>query len=1231
KQPGPEIEVDLEILAAKAESSLGNREQAGQRLDFLLEKLASDYWRRREVMSLRINLLASDAEREAMLAKAKAAYEANPKNESAVLDYAELLAASELRRDAVKVLRLAAAELPESERLEKKTLELLERAGDDGELEDYLAARLNQFPGRDDLRFRLAKVQFLLAKPKKADANFRQVLQRMPEENRGARLLELARFLRQSNLVSLAVPLFNEFLQDHPDRLDVRRELAETHLALRERNASRGVVAGMDVTGAEIENFLDVVQFMIREEFYPEAKAALEKRLQSDPENFELRLMLASVMGKTGDRKTAMSLLETTRALADTNARYTRWLEAGMEVHELFDNVGLFFDSEQARFNAVGEENWTAQQLENFVTLCTVGERKKLTGRVAQAIRTRLEVESIAPDVRLQLRLLLVKALESIPGRAPEIEEQLKLLAEEDETRGDEYALRRALLYHSLSRPDLAAQALSGVTVENVSDTSVLRAAVPVFIEFGLAKSAEAALRHVTETEPAELQNWEKRLSLLAALGEEGELRKVIRDLLAGVDRVDLSTESVETLRWHLLDSHWRSVAALLARNTPESLAEVLPLLESVHRESSDRDRLWSLWARAYVLNSLGRVPERDAAIEELTATAFRSRDETEPNGAGETKIVFPDGLAISLSAAMDLLTGNTTEPGSDPAETSGPIANLQAAWAFEVDPGASVLQIEPIGTGWLLVLDDRGTMYCVDTVSGKLRWRERYGLPSLNGNGAGMSGANRSNAGSGTTMSGGSGIQIANQFYRVHQSGSSMTVQQLFAPYQTATLGASGGSISGAAAGNSTGWDATPVKLVRQFTTDHESTFYLTFGTEIRAFSAETGRFLWLADMGDENGREAGQSRISSTAVPGVTLKRDGNRLIAFSPATGTAAGVSADTGKLLWRRQLKADPGTDGTVFSLNSGLSLDSGRAFLIGAESAILDAASGETIWEFDSNAVRTFPVGLRHVPVERSDREGNPDAEADRQAVERALASVAAPVRPGFLNHLAESGTRHNSVKQFTANRGALVAPAVNWSASRLQNDTPAFADLSGDRMLLMDEFGVREISLRFPLKSRRFPVTGTYLGTAGDSAWFLNRDSITRLDFGVLDSGDQSIFTIALAGLAQDGRSGATLSGSRVYVTGPGGIAIFNAHSGKLIHESVWPEGFAEYRGKHGGVNRGSGLRYVVQGVIVPRAGLSANCVPLRDRTAGETLYSVIGKSSVVALRSPRPVPNPAD
>ncbi|MCP5550980.1 MAG: PQQ-binding-like beta-propeller repeat protein [Akkermansiaceae bacterium] len=1225
KEPGPEVGVEIEILSAKVQGALGARAAAGERLDALMTKLAPDYWRRSEIMNLRVNLLANDGERRRLLTETRERFEASPENETAVLEYAEILAASERRREAAKVLTGAMKVLPASERIEQRCLEILDRIGNPKETEAFLRERLEAYPERGDLRYRLARAEFLLGKQAEAHDDLKMALAGTDAEESERRLLDLARFLRGESLYEEAASIFRQFLESHPERFEVRRELAEVLLVREDRSAARSVLKDLPVEAAAIENLLDLVQFMLKEGFLAEARGALEARLTLTPEHLGLRLQLASVFAKAGDRGRSEEALAAARGLADTPARYTEWLEAGMAVHENFDDAEMFFDAEQLRFlGGEGEAIWTPDRVEMFLSFCEIGERNRLGDRVTQVLRNQLAAGDLPDELRVRLRKLLVKALEKSPDHVVEVEQQLRQLSADDPAGSADYDLRRALLYHTQQRPDLAQETLAAVEIHDIADASLLRAAYPVLVEYGMLAGAKTALEAVTEKDPSDLINWEKRLSLLAAMGSESELRNAIRSLLAGVERVELGAESIRALRLHLLDSHWRSIARQLARADPESLAQTLELLDSVDREAvGTEDRLWALWARAWVLGSLGRADSRDAVIADLEVTARESGEES-------GSIAFPDGLAISIESALALLREGGDGPALEPRVgdfSEGPLAGLAMDWAFEVEPGAKIVDLRPV-PGALFLLDDRGTLYRVDLESGKLLWRERYGLPEE------KDGIDRGLSGQG----GAANLSISTNLYQVKQQGTSITVQQLVAPFGTATLGPGGASLG--ASGNG---DLTAVRKVRQFAIDPEGRqIVLPFGDRLLAVSGEDGRLLWNAELGTDPGEIERPSANPAQADPDLFLGIDGERVVAVRPAAMIAAAFDRAGGKLLWRRALGTGPaeaeaalssagssgggatGAEGS-YSLNSGAVMDGDRLLVYGRRSLILDTSTGEPIWTFDGGGVRTFPVSL--LPVSATAAEAKPGEEPAS-----ALGGTPGGVAPrtGMLDHLAEVLDRQEAAKAFLQYRGALVAPAVHWSAARLAGTGAAEVAISENRIFLMSSNGVRRVSLDLPLASRSMPATGVFIGVSGSHAWFLDGATLHHLDFG---SGKR--FQVLLGSTLGEKETRGLLSGSRLYLMGDRGVLVLNARTGSRIATFSWPEAMLSYADRQGlEMGRGqvpetSGARAatapvverVWQGVVPRNPGAPPYCFPFRDRVRGDRLFVLLGNSRVAALR----------
>src|SRR5690606_32584477 len=124
----------------------------------------------------RVAMMESNAEREAKLKAARAAWAAAPASEAAALDLAEWLIACELRTEALRVLREAGEKLPESTRLEAATLDLLDRLADERGVAEYLQTRLAAQPRRDDLAWRLVRALYAVGAREEAAAAFESLL-----------------------------------------------------------------------------------------------------------------------------------------------------------------------------------------------------------------------------------------------------------------------------------------------------------------------------------------------------------------------------------------------------------------------------------------------------------------------------------------------------------------------------------------------------------------------------------------------------------------------------------------------------------------------------------------------------------------------------------------------------------------------------------------------------------------------------------------------------------------------------------------------------------------------------------------------------------------------------------------------------------------------------------------------------------------------------------------------
>ncbi|MDF1813692.1 MAG: PQQ-binding-like beta-propeller repeat protein [Verrucomicrobiales bacterium] len=1131
----PEQKVEANVLAAKAETALGKTAEAGKRLDGILAKLAPDHHRRNEVMSLRISVIASDEDRLALLDKNRKAYESTPEKETAILDYAEILIAGGNTDEALKILKKGSIDLPESDQIEKLALQLLEKRTNRQDLIDYLGSRLEVHPGRTDLRYKLVKAHYQKDDPLAAEQDFNLVLASLEGKAKSDRILDLARFLRSVEKEKQAVKHYEAFLKLEPARLDVTRELCEIYLEDGLEEQVKKILAGTSAKGVEMENLLDLSQFLVDENFFGPSEAILQDFIStSSALPFEPGLSLARVRSELGNREEATSLLDELRKQTDTPARYKSWLNIGLLISDNFGSVDSFFDSEQARFN-FSDDEWTIERIEKFLYLCEAGERRQLTSRVSAAIKNRLQSESIDTAMRIKLRQLLVRTLEKDALKAAEVEDQLKALAKEDPERINEYDLQRALLYHNVQRPDLATAILEKLNLEKVESASLLRDSYRMLIEFGDRKLAGAALAAVTRLEPADLFSWERRLSLLAAERNESEFRAAIRSLLQGIAQRGKAAEWREdtkrSLYWHLLDSYWRSIAEIVANES--RYAEVLPLLEAVEREAQGHDLLWLNWARAWIFDRLGRTAERDNAVKQLAL-----RLDTDP----ATLLSFPDGLTIPLASALAALDGTNKSRNSDAPKPKLPLLGLpKIDWGFEIEPGAGILQMEPSGKD-LMVLDDRGNVYRVDSNSGKLLWKKNLGIPRL-------------------------------------PTSKTAEAASVDAPISAGK--------------------------VRQMITAGDR-FLLSSGSELLAYDCKDAALLWKASLPPSGGN------TETNSIPDIQFTGENGTIVVFEPRTDILIGIDAATGKLLWENTISSSEKPNSNLVSMNTGISVKNGRILVFGSNSAIYDLSTGDKLWSFSGEEVRVFPITLREQREDLSEEELVTLEQNKPRPVWAPIAPGSRRYNMSYLSPEPEDG----EIMSFLDYPGSLLAPAVDWAKHRQVTGENAHAHLADDFLWLMDSRGLRLVSINLPLASRQFEVAGTFLGEESQHAWVLNQTDLFHADGS---TGSVRSYSVANLG----GNITGTVVAGRVYIRGSGGVAVYNAISGKRISGANWDPGMITYLSD---LPLSPPLKFSWQGIVKRTApGYPAYCYPMCDLVAEGKYFSVFGGNRIVAVSDQTP------
>lgn len=1220
----PEAGVEAEILAARAEAALDQPEAAGKRLDEVLAMLAPDHWRRPEVFSLRVSVFASEEEREKLLANARSAYEEEPSSERAALDYADHLAAAERRKEARRVLAESSLRLTESAILERRALEEFRRDGASDGFVRFLEGMLELHPERSPLRFELVKALFALGRNLEAHQDLKSVLAGLDGAEASALLLELARHLQSIDRSGPAAEVLAAYVRENPDRLDVVRELVELHLENGNEKAARDLLAGIEGTEGEGENFLDLAAFLAESDFLPAAQRLTEARFRAEPENFEAGLLLLGILAESGDPRGAEERTAETRKMADTPERYRRWLEASLAAHAKFERAGSFFDSEESRYAYSGEE-WTPERVGRFLALCEVAGARRLSDRVANALRSQLEAEGVDGELRLRLRRLLVEALADRPESAAEVEDQLALLAEEDPEREEEYRLRLAVAHHRAGRIAEAEEGIAAADWEQVGDAGILRDALPLALEYGYLHEAGNILAAINRLEPNDVFSWEKRLALLAASERERDFRAVVRELLGEGSRLRLRESSRSALRAQMLDSYWRSISEIVSGGRGARILEALPLLDAADREPREaRENLWLRWTRACVLRLGGREEEAAEAMEsfhELAVQAMEKPSAGEDSGQEGATLAFPDGLSLPLEQAEQVWKSLPLGGAGEPAPLPEASAALQQApamrWAYELEPGARLSAFRIAGPD-VLALDNRGRVHRIDRDTGKRIWRKSLGLPPVP-----MAGGGAERAGQG----------------RPGEKGES-----------------GNGDIS------ATDREAIEALCSRGLETDGER-FFLAFGDELRAYRIADGELAWKAPLLDPEpgknatagaGRNGSASPAAETfsaagALPRTSLALAGERVFAISPRDGLLAAFGAANGKLLWQQPLGVDPGVHpdsagdagGTVdddraalFSLNTGLSADRDRVFAYGERAAVFDAATGELSWSFDGHRVEALPAEIREERFsdegEGEDRvltfageSGRTDGERDRPA-ESGHGDDSDGSRPLFhppgrtpllFDHLHLRTADAERASAALGGPSLFLAPAVRWARARLHPPAPAAGRLADGHLWLMDRRGLLRISLALPLAARQLPARGAFLGAVGKHAWFLEKDALVHADFRQNRSRRHP-----LGDLAGEGDLRGRIAGARVHVRGERGVRIFNAYTGHRVAEWDWPEVFGAYLAEET-VPRGDGEAppHTWDGAIGRSApGHPRECVPLLDEIEGSDYLTSFGRRVLV-------------
>lgn len=1161
----PEDTVEADLLLAKSLAETGNRADAGRILDSLLSKLAPDYWRRREIMSLRVSVVANQQEREELLDRFRKQYEAKPEDETRVLDYAEMLAASEQLSEAANVLIAGAGVLPKSARIEARAIELLESLGDYAATKAFLEKRLEENPDRSDLRFELVKADYALGNDADADQDFRTVVAGLKPEEASAKILELQRFLRSIDRIEAAGKYLERYVRNFPAHLDVARELLEIYLATEETDRVPGLVSQLDIKGAATENALDLADFLIGNEFPVPARDVLLARLSVEPDNFDLGLLLVEVLGELGDQGGGERQIARLREAADTTARYKAWLDAAIAANEKFETLSRFFDEEQNRFS-FSDGKWDEDKIEKFLLLGEAGKRVMQTDRITREIQDRLKQPGLEAALKVRLRKFLVGLFSGKDGAEPEVENQLKILEKEDPDNLANYTLERALLYYRGQRMDLAGQLLDSVNYEDVSSPNLLRDAVPALIEFEFFQRAEQALSVINRLVPEDVFSWEKRLSLLAATGEEQAFRTVIRTLRNGETGMRLRDLSRDSLLEHLIGSYWRSIAGLLANSDSENVEEVLPMLASIERESnSPHIYFWTEWCRAYVLTVLKRSNEAQDALKRFDEIARRQ---------SMADVQFPDGLVLAVSSSATLLdrVANSKRPLPGRDDASFLLSNVELKWGFEIAEGFEIASFYE-SNGYVVVLDTSGSVHTLDLKTGKLLWSEQFG-------------------------SGGGGSRTV----------SADLFENLEYPTPTyrepAPISSAGRAVSG-------------------FTVVADRIFLLG-ETSLNAYSVPTGELLWEGELPLELGRNSKGPSLSGSGA-GAYLAANSDFAVVLNAESDSVVCFDSESGKLLWNRSKNGFESDDIGFSAVNTGLSLSEDLVFAYGTRPCIYDAETGVPMWVLDGGSPAPFPIVLREtkevVEEEETETSATEEGKGSDWRVGAPASGVSSSYRAiDFFSPLSGRGALLSGA--FNESSG-LVGPATYWAADREGADYPAYAALGAGDLWLMGKASVRRVSTILPVASHELPAEGVFIGALENHAWFLSDGYLVHSDFL-----RNRVTRLSISELGHSSQIRTCMAGNQIVLRGRGGFVVVNALTGTVLGKSVWPEPLITYLGDQLAGEGDVISEPVWQGRVVRRdRGRPGYLFPVQDRIAEKRYITSFGRRCLACLGEPSAVP----
>ena len=908
-----EKRLDAGLMRARVLHALRRHEEARDLLADLLSGVAWDHWRRPEVVDLTMALAGGTGSRAELIDQQREQLRLDPASFTGRLQLAELLHASGRRIEAVELLLDHQAD----PRLLTLARQWIARLPDAAPLIDLLEQRFREGPADPQLRRQLVRLAWADGRETLARQQLDALIMQAGADQAVAVKLSVARELVADGQLAAATGLLESVLDADPSLMDVRVELLTCLRRLGRDDAIETWLRSPVPDTTTNDDLRLLVEWLVREGRHARALQILAVAGDPDDRGFELGLTEAGLLARVGRPDQAGARLEELRALADTSARYHRWLAVALEAADAGETVPLLAGSEWDR----SEGDWPAR-MRLLERLSAEGYVPDAAALAAAHLRDHPEViDELAPgDLALAASLVnhgslpvadRVTMLESVIARHPD--------------QADSWRVLLAALHQENSRADLLAAELERIDFAALTDPETATRAVQLLMASGKRERALHELERMVRQHPAWVEPQillAEAIDTIARSGNLQGLRRLAAPLLAMARDAALAPELAGTIQQLNLSLVWHDTTAgmetLLA--DPGQVRRQLDELRAFIDQGS-AERLWIDWFEAI---SWGLSGPDDAA-----AAAMARFEHRWQSVAADGVATFRGDIILTWSQAAGLVE-RIVSAGRDGGPARAPLPMpvldpppLELAWGFHTIGDQPIIDLLADRDGrWLILTDDQDRLYAVDGAGGRLKWMRQLDIlapPPVE-----------------------QWTAQLQQFGARH--GSAVNFRLSLADGRTTSVTTSMLNILA----------HTVPRLARRghntaVALDHEGErVILAHNGRLQAFCSLVGEPLWSVPL-------TGRQTIANGLVPSLNLATvivHEDRVIAFDPSRATLSVHSTDDGRLLWTLALDWLGDPDQNTSLVTTGGAVRSGELVTVWSQAGAcrVDLANFSVLWQ-----------------------------------------------------------------------------------------------------------------------------------------------------------------------------------------------------------------------------------------------------------------------------------------